>query len=96
MSEITISQALGWKKTLSQRHSELVELRNENSKKQTRYMTETEKVNSEPVYDVKKLDKLVSNVAREIRKLDEAIKTANAVTIVKDYDKNDGILGEVE
>ena len=50
----------------------------------------------EPVYDVKHLDNLVTKVAIEIRKLDEAIKTTNAVTEVLGYQKNELVLGEVK
>jgi hypothetical protein len=51
---------------------------------------------TEPVYDVKHLDNLVTKVAIEIRKLDEAIKTTNAVTEVLGYQKNELVLGEVK
>ena len=48
-----------------------------------------------PVYDIKILDKTVNQVAKEIRKLDEAIKKTNAVTTIVDYTKDEAALGEV-
>lgn len=51
---------------------------------------------TEPVYDVKHLDKLVTQVAIEIRKLDEAIKATNTLTEIVGYVKNELVLGEVK
>lgn len=96
MAKVTISEGIGILKTLRERHGELVGLRNENSNKQTRYFganAEKDKV-TEPVYDVKALDRLISSVAGEIRKLDTAIKAANAVTMVG-YEWDDSKMGEV-
>jgi hypothetical protein len=93
---MTISQALSWMKTLNTRHTELVALRNQNSVRQERLFGESQTVKTEPVYDVKKLDKLVSSLAREVRKLDEAIKTTNATVEVAGYTKDEAVLGEIE
>lgn len=97
MPKVTISEGLSWKKTLQERHSELVGLRDQNSARVTRrYGVAGDKdITTEPVYDVKKLDTLVSQVAREIRKVDNAIKKANAKLTVPDYDQDDAVLGEV-
>lgn len=94
---ITINEGLTWLKTLRERHGELVGLRNENSAAITRRFgvggdKETTKT---PVYDVKVLDKLVTQVAREINKLEQAIKVTNATTSVVGYAKDDKVLGEV-
>lgn len=94
---ISISQALSWRKTLQDRHNELVNLRNSNAVKETRFYganVEKERI-IEPLYDMVALDKLVSNVAREIRLLDEAIKETNQTTTVKGYDRDDLVLGEL-
>ena len=96
MAEITIAQALGWKQTLQHRHNELITLRNDNSKQGFRLMGETEKVELKPTYDVKALDRLITSIAKELRILDEAIKTMNGVTILKGYDKNEDALGEIK
>lgn len=98
MATITINEALTWVKTLRERHGELVGLRNENSAAVTRRFgvggdKETTKT---PVYDVKALDKLVTRVAREIQKLELAIKVTNATTAVVGYEKNEDVLGELE
>jgi len=98
MAKITISEALNWKKTLSQRHAELVELRNENSSRRTRYIGANAEKNEvrEALYDPKELDRMISRVAREIRILDNAIKLTNATTKVKQYEQNDEVLGELK
>jgi len=93
----TLNQGLSWMKTLKSRHSELVALRNENSSKESRVYGSKESVDLKtPEYSVKHLDKLVNQVAKEIRKLDDAIKQTNAVTTVIGYEKNEDVLGELE
>ena len=95
--EITISQGLSWKNTLKERHRELVGLRDTNSSTRTRRWGETkDDVVETPTYDVKHLDKMISHIALEIRRLDDAIKVTNAGTIVSDYSKDEDILGELE
>jgi len=92
---ITISTALSWRKTLSERHNELVSLRNQNAQQETRYYganVDKERV-IEPLYDVVELDNPVTSIAREVRLLDEAIKATNQVTEVKGYERNDDVLG---
>lgn len=93
---MTISQGLGWMKVLKQRHQELVSLRNENSQKIDRLFGEQKVITKEPVYDVKKLDKMVNRVAMEIRKLDDSIKETNARTKIEAYEKDEAALGELE
>lgn len=97
MAAITISQALSWRKTLEARHNELVSLRNQNANEETRFYganVDKERV-IRPLYDVVALDKLISNLAKEVRNLDEAVKATNAAVNVTGYDRNDDILGEV-
>jgi hypothetical protein len=97
VAKITINEGLGWMQTLKQRHAELVGLRNQNANKETRYYGAhaDKEVTKDPVYDVKKLDALVTKVAMEIRKVDMAIKKANATTEL-DYNQDDSVLGQVE
>ena len=95
MSNITIDEGLRYQKTLKTRHSELVSLRNENSKSSSRYFGDREVKIDEPVYDVKVLDKMVNAVAKEIRKLDEAIKSTNAATQITGYTKDESAFGEL-
>jgi hypothetical protein len=92
---MTLDEALRWMGTLKTRHTELVNLRNSNSKDQSRYFGDREVVVEKPVYDIKALDKLVNNVAKEIRNLDEAIKKTNVATSVIGYEKNEAALGEI-
>ena len=77
---MTLDEGLRWLGSLKTRHAELVGLRNTNSKENSRYFGDREVVIDKPVYDIKSLDKLVNGVAKEIRKLDEAIKKTNTLT----------------
>ena len=92
---MTIDEGLRWMSTLKTRHTELVGLRNSNSNERSRYFGDREVAIDKPVYDVKALDKVVNQVAKEIRKLDEAIKKTNAVTTVLEYTKDEAALGEI-
>lgn len=97
MAEITINEGLTWLKTLRERHTELLQLRNENSAVSRRYIGAhgDKEIVREPTYDVKGLDKLVTRVAREIQTLEQAIKVTNATTPIVAYQKDDAVLGEV-
>lgn len=92
---MNISEAISWKKTLTGRHAELVQLRNANATT-TRYRIpgQPDEV-KEPVYDAKALDKRITLIAREIRLVDESIKRVNAATQV-DIQRNEDVLGELE
>lgn len=97
MGTITLSQGLTWMNTLKERHRELVSLRNENSMERIQRWGETkEDVIRKPVYDVKSLDKIISRLSLEIRKLDDAIKTTNATVNIQGYTRDDSVLGELE
>lgn len=92
---ISISGGLGWLKTLRARHAELVTLRNSSAASvAVGYQGNT--TTTVPVYDVKKLDKRITLLAREIRLCDTAIKEANAGVELKGYLVDDGVLGELE
>lgn len=90
----TISECLGWLKTLKARHAELIQLRNVNSAEvDVDYQGKT--TTRKPLYDVKELDKRIAVLAREIRLCDTAIKAANGQTIVKDFQVDDDVLAEL-
>jgi hypothetical protein len=94
---MTISEGLSYMKVLMRRHSELVELRSDNSKRQRRYFG-NDKDNftiEEPVYDIKAIDKKIAKLGAEMRKLDAAIKTANA-TVAISYTADDSALDAIE
>lgn len=93
---MNISQGLSWIKTLKARHDELVSLRNENSSSTRRLFGENKEIEKTPVYSVKHLDKLITAISREVRKLDEQIKETNATTTIVGYEKNEEVLGELE
>ena len=44
---------------------------------------------------MKVLDRLVTRVAREIRLLEQALKTTNAKTVIEAYDQDDTALVEL-
>jgi hypothetical protein len=95
--KINLSVAMSWRKTLQERHDELVGLRNQNSTQETRFFganADKERV-IKPRYDVVALDNSITKVAREVRKLDEAIKATNMATTVLDYERDDAVLGEL-
>ena len=81
---MTLNEGLGFLKMLTQRHRELSSLQAQNCRKSTHYYGENPTVD-EPTYDVRALDKQISRIAREIRKLDTAIKATNAITEIRDY-----------
>ena len=93
---MTIDEGLRWMSTLKLRHTELVSLRNTNSNERSRYFGDREVAVDKPVYDIKVLDRLINGVAKEMRKLDEAIKKTNTVTTVTDYTKDENTLGEIQ
>lgn len=92
--KITISEGLGWLKTLKARHTELIQLRNANSAETTTdYNGKT--TTRVPTYDAKELDKRIAVLAREIRLCDSAIKATNSSTPVKEYEMDDDVLAEL-
>lgn len=96
--KINLSEALGWKKTLSARYQELVQLRNQNAierRNMYAFGDKNKEIVETPMYDVKKLDKQIAMLAREQRLLDMAIKRTNARTEVLDYEQDDTVLGEL-
>ena len=97
-TEISVSEALTWQKTLRERYQELVGLRAQNANRERIfYGTNQDKERvTEPLYDVRALDRTISGLAREMRLLDEAIKRSNAKTPLANYLRNDAILGELE
>ena len=97
MAQITINEGLAWLKTLKKRHEELLALRNDNAHRERRFYgaSADKEIVKEPVYDVKALDKVVTRVARDIRLLEQALKTTNAKTMVDDYSQDDTVLGEL-
>ncbi len=97
MAQITLNEGLAWLKTLKKRHEELIALRDGNAHRERRFFgaTADKEIVKEPVYDVRLLDKAVTRVAREIRLLEQALKSTNAKTVVEGYDQNDAALGEL-
>jgi hypothetical protein len=97
VSKATVNEAIEWLKTLQARHAELVGLRNQNSSSETRRygIGGDKEVTKEPTYSVTKLDRLITQVAKETRKCSLAIKASNAVTELSGYTIDEELLGEV-
>jgi hypothetical protein len=86
----------GWRgsRQLKKRHEELIALRNENAHRERRFYgaSADKELVKEPVYDIKVLDKSVTRVAREIRLLEQAMKSTNAKTAIEGYSQDDAAL----
>lgn len=91
---MTINDGLSYMKLLKQRHKELTDLRDINKSERV-YLRDNKDYVEKPTYDVKAIDKMAMKVAKEIRKLDSAIKTANAIKII-DYDADDSVFEGLE
>jgi hypothetical protein len=97
MAQITINEGLAWLKTLKKRHEELLALRNDNAHRERRFYgaSADKEIVKEPIYDVKVLDRRVTRVAREVRLLEQALKSTNAKTTIDGYEQDDAALGEL-
>jgi hypothetical protein len=97
VDKITVSEALTWQKTLKDRHTELISLRNASANRERiHYGANADKERIiEPLYDPKILDRQIVVVAREMRLLDEAIKRSNATVQLSGYERDDKVLGEL-
>lgn len=91
---ISISEGLGWLKTLKERHAELVKLR-DTSAAAVEMDFQGKSTRRVPVYNALALDKVIATLSREIRLCDTAIKTTNGQTEVKDYQLDDDVLAEL-
>ena len=92
---MTINEGLALVKALKTRHQELQQLRGQNLNR-TRYRTmgQPDQV-EEPLYDPKKIDGRITDVAKELRQLDAAIKAANAKTNIS-FTHTESVLGPIE
>lgn len=93
---MTIHEGLSWLKVLKERRQELVNLRVENSTSDDRLFGDKKIIHKEPVYSIKAIDKKINALAKEIRILDNAIKSQNAKTEIHNYTPNEDVLEEIE
>ena len=98
---MTINEGLEMLALLKTRIAELNSLRKENTVRDTYYSGSDRSVLEvkEPMYDIKKVDKLISKLAKEQRLLQSAIKKTNAVAEIKGFESKkleDFDLGELE
>lgn len=92
---MTIHEGLSWLKELKKRREELAMIRDQNLQSSDRIFGD-KTIHTDPVYDIKKLDRTMSRIAREIRILDNAIKSQNAKTQIENYKEDESVLGEIE
>lgn len=87
MSDITINEALVLQRAIRERLNELKTLRSDVSKKESYLYSASEKRVIEPLYDVKAVDKKITDLEMFLLKSDSKIKTSNAVTKINiDFD----------
>ena len=91
--KITINSLLTMERNLKSRLSQLNELRNSTSTRETYF--EKDKV-IEPLYDVKLVDKKMTKITKALYFINNAVKESNAKTKV-DIDINyDDLVSEIE
>ena len=93
----TVNSLLSMQKSLKQRMAQLETVK-ASSGQRTRYMSlgdRQERV-EEPLYDIKKLDKKVTEINKALLKIDQEIKRSNAATTVEILIDFDNLMSEVE
>lgn len=95
---MTINEALGHLKRLTQRRHDLISLRNENSHSTTRYLGAhaDKSIEKQPIYDVIALDTRITLIDQEMQNLDRALKATNAVTAVAGYEPDLSVLAPIQ
>jgi hypothetical protein len=81
--ELTINKALVLQKKARERINGLRELRSQVAVEETRYFGDQSKEKKEPLYDVKKVDKMISALQKLVFDLDMSIKESNAIVKLK-------------
>lgn len=91
--KLTISKALAMEKSLRERLGQLKALAIESSK---RSIWEDSKKMDEPTYDVKKVDKKITEINKALFELNHSVKDSNAKTALDvEIDYND-LVSEIE
>jgi hypothetical protein len=85
MTQLTINEVLVLEKAIRERLNELKALRSEVSSKTTYFGHESKAI--EPQYDVKAVDKKMTDLEKFLLKANAAIKKSNAITSIEiEYD----------
>ena len=97
MEKQTVNSLLSMQKSLKQRMTQLETVKS-SSGMRTRYMAlgERQERVEEPLYDIKKLDKKVTEINKALLKIDQEIKRSNAATTVEISIDFDNLMSEVE
>jgi len=99
MEGLTLNEGLEMVALLKERISDLNELRKENTVRESWKSGKDVVEVKEPMYDVKKVDKLIQRLSKDLRILSSAIKKTNATAVVSGYEsksQEDFDLGELE
>lgn len=84
---MTINEGLELIALLKTRINELNGLRRENTVRDTYYGGDKQVLEvKEPMYDIKKVDKLISKLSKDLRLLQSAIKKTNATCDIKGFE----------
>ena len=94
----TVNQLLSMQKALKTRQTQLDELKQSSASRQvyrTLGTTNTEQV-TEPTYDIKKLDKMLTGINKALWDIDQLIKESNARTKIDVALDFDALMKEIE
>jgi hypothetical protein len=93
--ESTVNAFLSMQNALNQRRVQLNELKNAATTRSW-MMSGNEKTGTEPTYDIKKVDKKLSDINKALFKLDSGIKETNAKTSMKIDIDFDALMSKIE
>lgn len=79
--KVTVNQLLSYMKAIRERLSELRSLRSSSQMRTTRFMGE-EKIVEEALYDIKVVDKKITELETFLYLADSSIKQSNAITLI--------------
>lgn len=98
MAELTINRTLALTKAVRERLNDLKHLRSEVSKKETHWFgngNDNRKI-IEPQYDIKKVDKKITELEKFLLETESEIKTSNAITKITIKSDTDTLLSPIE
>ena len=92
----SVSAFLSMQGALNVRRNQLNELKNQATTRTHRWMANNDKETTEPTYDIKKVDKKLSDINKALFHLDSEIKSANARTNIEVDINFDALMSEIE
>lgn len=95
--EMTVNALLSMQKALKQRQGQLEQTKMHSTSRSRRINIDKTEQIDEPTYDIKKLDKKVTDINKALLKIDQEVKRSNAATVVKLAEINfDDLMSEIE